>query len=114
MPTTSDAQTAVTRREGRHSATPASLGCAGPVERVDTVQDPVQAEVDPSSAYSSPAALGAIADHQPITPIIETVRGLLVGTPVGSSGWLAVAWCGGLLVVSCAAASALFRRRTAR
>ena len=71
-----------------------------------------------SSAFvptdTMPAALGAIADHQPITPIIETVRGLLVGTPVGSSGWLAVAWCGGLLVVSCAAASALFRRRTAR
>jgi ABC-2 type transport system permease protein len=61
-----------------------------------------------------PAALRAIADHQPITPIIETVRGFLIGTPVGSSGWLALAWCGGLLLASYAAASALFRRRATR
>jgi ABC-2 type transport system permease protein len=71
-----------------------------------------------SSAFvptdTMPAALRAIADHQPITPIIETVRGLLVGTPVGSSGWLALAWCGGLLLVSYAAASALFRRQAGR
>ena len=38
--------------------------------------------------------------RQPITPIIETVRGLLVGTPVGPGGWLALAWCAGLLVAS--------------
>jgi ABC-2 type transport system permease protein len=71
-----------------------------------------------SSAFvpteTMPAVLQAIADHQPITPIIETVRGLLIGTPIGSSGWLAVAWCGGLLLVSYAAASTLFRRRMAR
>jgi ABC-2 type transport system permease protein len=41
-------------------------------------------------------------------------RGLLLDTPVGSSGWLAPAWCGGLLVFSYAVASALFRSRTAR
>jgi ABC-2 type transport system permease protein len=58
--------------------------------------------------------LRAVADHQPVTPVIETVRGLLLGTPVGSNGWQAVAWCGGLLLVSYVAASALFRRRTAR
>jgi ABC-2 type transport system permease protein len=52
--------------------------------------------------------------RQPITPIIETVRGLLVGTPVGPGGWLALAWCAGLLVASYLTASALFRRRAAR
>ena len=71
-----------------------------------------------SSAFvptgTMPAVLRAVADHQPVTPIIETLRGLLLGTPVGSSGWLAVAWCGGLLVVSFALSAALFRRRTAR
>jgi ABC-2 type transport system permease protein len=71
-----------------------------------------------SSAFvptgTMPAALRVVAEHQPVTPIIETVRGLLFGTPIGSSGWLAVAWCGGLLVVSYAASAVLFRRRTAR
>jgi ABC-2 type transport system permease protein len=71
-----------------------------------------------SSAFvptgTMPAGLRAVADHQPITPIIETVRGLLLGTPVGSNAALAVAWCGGLLLASYAGAAALFRRRTAR
>jgi ABC-2 type transport system permease protein len=31
-----------------------------------------------------------VAEHQPITPVIETVRGLLTGTPIGSAGWLAL------------------------
>jgi ABC-2 type transport system permease protein len=51
--------------------------------------------------------------HQPATPVIETIRGLLLGTPVGSSPWLAVAWSAGILVASVALATALFRRRTA-
>lgn len=71
-----------------------------------------------SSAFvpteTMPAVLRVVADHQPITPIIETLRGLLLGAPIGSSGWLAAAWCGGLLVVSYTASSVLFRRRTAR
>jgi ABC-2 type transport system permease protein len=71
-----------------------------------------------SSAFvptdTMPAALRAIADHQPITPTIETVRGFLIGTPVGSNGWLALAWCGSLLLASFLTASALFRHRSAR
>jgi ABC-2 type transport system permease protein len=71
-----------------------------------------------SSAFvpidTMPGALQPIAEHQPITPVADTLRGLLLGTPIGFSGWLAVAWCGGLLVVSYVAAVALFRRRTAR
>ena len=37
--------------------------------------------------------LSWFAEHQPFTPIIETVRGLLLGTPIGTSGVLAVGWC---------------------
>ena len=33
------------------------------------------------------------AEHQPFTPIMETLRGLLMGTPVGSDGVVALAWC---------------------
>jgi ABC-2 type transport system permease protein len=43
---------------------------------------------------SMPAGLAWFAEHQPFTPIIDTVRGLLAGQPVPSStAWLAVAWC---------------------
>ena len=58
------------------------------------------------------AGLGAVAAHQPVTPITETLRGLLLGTPIGSYGWQALAWCAGLLVAAYVAATVLFRRRT--
>jgi ABC-2 type transport system permease protein len=57
------------------------------------------------------AGLRAVAEHQPVTPVTETLRGLLLGTPIGSYGWLAVGWCAGLLIASYAAATVLFRRR---
>jgi len=50
-----------------------------------------------SSAFvpteSLPDGLSWFAENQPFTPLIETVRGLLVGTPIGNSGILAVGWC---------------------
>jgi len=42
---------------------------------------------------SMPDGLSWFAENQPFTPLIETVRGLLVGTPIGDSGALAVGWC---------------------
>lgn len=57
-----------------------------------------------------PAGLGAIARHQPYTPLIEALRGLLLGTPMGNNGVLAVAWLVGILLVSYVAAGMLFRR----
>ena len=41
---------------------------------------------------SMPPALRWFAENQPFTPIMDTLRGLLLGTPIGSSGWLAIAW----------------------
>jgi ABC-2 type transport system permease protein len=71
----------------------------------------------PSSAFvpidTMPSWLHGFANNQPVTPVIETLRGLLLDTPVGTSPWLALAWCGGILVASVALAGALFRRRTA-
>ena len=58
------------------------------------------------------AGLRAVAEHQPVTPITETLRGLLLGTPIGSYGWQAMLWCGALLVGAYVAAAMLFRRRT--
>jgi hypothetical protein len=58
-----------------------------------------------------PSWLRGFAHHQPATPVIESVRGLLMGTPVGTSGWQAPAWCGGLLAASAGLTGVLFRRR---
>lgn len=71
-----------------------------------------------SSAFvptdTMPAALRPIGEHQPITPVIESIRSLLVGTPMGDSGWTALVWCCGLLTGSFALATALYRRRISR
>ena len=42
---------------------------------------------------SMPAALRGFAEYQPFTPVIETLRGLLMGTAIGHDAVLAVAWC---------------------
>ncbi|MEU5429059.1 ABC transporter permease [Streptomyces olivoreticuli] len=56
-----------------------------------------------SSAFvpvdSMPGWFRPIAEYQPFTPAIETLRGLLLGTDIGNNGWLAVAWCLGLTVL---------------
>ena len=55
---------------------------------------------------SMPAGLRWFAEHQPFTPITETLRGLLSGTAIGTDGIVAVAWC-----VVIALASYLWARR---
>jgi ABC-2 type transport system permease protein len=71
----------------------------------------------PSSAFvpveTMPTWIHGFADNQPFTPLIESLRGFLLGTPVGNSPWIALAWCVGILVVSVLATGRLFRRRTA-
>lgn len=54
------------------------------------------------------------AHNQPFTPVIDSLRGLLTGTPIGHSGLIAVAWCVGLTLVGFLWAGALFRRGAAR
>ncbi len=70
-----------------------------------------------SSAFvpidTMPTWIHGFANNQPTTPVIETIRGLLVSTPVGSSPWRALAWCGGILVASVALSGVLFRRHAA-
>ena len=70
----------------------------------------------PSSAFvpveTMPTWLHGFATYQPVTPVIETLRGLLLGLPVGASPLRAVAWCLGILVASVAVSGVLFRLRT--
>ncbi|MEW1692571.1 ABC transporter permease [Streptomyces sp. NPDC091263] len=56
-----------------------------------------------SSAFTPvdtmPGWFQPIAEYQPFTPAIETLRGLLLGTEIGNNGWLAIAWCLALTVL---------------
>ena len=48
---------------------------------------------------SMPTVLRWFAEYQPFTPIMETVRGLLLGTEIGNSAVIAIAWCVGIGIV---------------
>ncbi|MEV8093972.1 ABC transporter permease [Kitasatospora sp. NPDC085879] len=43
--------------------------------------------------HSMPGWFQPIAQYQPFTPAIETLRGLLLGTAIGNNGWITIAWC---------------------
>jgi ABC-2 type transport system permease protein len=61
-----------------------------------------------------PGWLAWFAEHQPITPIIEAIRSLLMGTPMGDSAWWAVGWCVLVIAVAAVWGSWLFRRKAGR
>jgi ABC-2 type transport system permease protein len=69
-----------------------------------------------SSAFvpvdTMPSWLHGFAHNQPITPIIETMRGLLLDLPVGTNPARAVAWCSGIILVSVVLSAVFFRLRT--
>ena len=71
----------------------------------------------PSSAFvpiaTMPAWIRGFARHQPVTPVIDAFRGLLLHIPTGNAPLVAVIWCTGLLTASIALAAVLFRRHTA-
>ncbi|MCX4639259.1 ABC transporter permease [Streptomyces sp. RPA4-5] len=63
---------------------------------------------------SMPTGLRWFAEYQPFTPVIETLRGLLMGTEVGGAAIGAVAWCLGLTLVGYLWARTAFRRSATR
>ncbi len=65
-------------------------------------------------ADTMPSWMQGFAKHQPMTPVIETLRGLWMGTPIGHQAVWALAWCGGILLVSVVAATWLFGNRTSK
>src|SRR5712692_6366504 len=71
-----------------------------------------------SSAFVSPDSMAGgvrwFAEYQPFTPVIDTLRGLLLGTPIGNSAILAVAWCAGLTLIGYLWARAVYNRNSAR
>ncbi|RUA25389.1 MAG: ABC transporter permease [Actinobacteria bacterium] len=68
-----------------------------------------------SSAFvptdTMPAPVAWFAENQPVTPIVDTIRALLAGQPVGADIWIALAWMLGILIVGYALAMLRYRRR---
>jgi ABC-2 type transport system permease protein len=68
-----------------------------------------------SSAFvptdTMPAPVAWFAENQPVTPIVNTIRDLFAGQPVGNDIWVALAWCVGILIVGYLGAMAIYRRR---
>jgi ABC-2 type transport system ATP-binding protein len=59
---------------------------------------------------SMPVGLRWFAEYQPFTPVMDTVRGLLLGSAIGNSAVIAVAWCAGITLVSYLWARKLYNR----
>jgi ABC-2 type transport system permease protein len=61
-----------------------------------------------------PSGLREFAKYQPLTPVTETVRGLLTGTPIGNTNGIAtIAWSVGIAVASYLWARHLYNHRSA-
>jgi ABC-2 type transport system permease protein len=90
---------------------------AGSPEAANGMVFPVMFLAYPSSAFvpikTMPAGLRAFAQNQPETQVIDTIRALLTGTPVGDHALLAIAWSLALIASALILASALFQRRVA-
>lgn len=69
----------------------------------------VSSAFTPTTGMSAPVR--AFAEHQPMTPIVETMRLLLTNGTVGSDLWPAIAWCVGLLVVSYVLALRIYKKK---
>jgi ABC-2 type transport system permease protein len=70
-----------------------------------------------SSAFvptdSMPGPVRAFAEHQPVTSVVNAIRGLLENQPLGDDLWIALAWCLGLVAVAYAFAMSVYRRKIA-
>jgi ABC-2 type transport system permease protein len=70
-----------------------------------------------SSAFvltrTMPGPVRAFADNQPVTSIVNTIRGLLAQQPVSADIWIALAWCLGILIVAYVLAMVTYVRKTA-
>jgi len=63
---------------------------------------------------SMPGWLQGFAQYQPFTPIIETLRALLLGTPPGWSPLLAIGWCVAIAIVGYAWSMVIYERKSVR
>ncbi|TCO45255.1 ABC transporter permease [Actinocrispum wychmicini] len=62
---------------------------------------------------SMPGGLRWFAEHQPFTPIIETLRGLLMDKPIGNNAWISLIWCAVIALAGYLWSKKLFNREFA-
>jgi ABC-2 type transport system permease protein len=63
---------------------------------------------------SMPPWLQSFAQYQPFTPFIETLRGLLLGTPLGWNPVLAIAWCAVITIAGYTWSMVVYERKSVR
>jgi ABC-2 type transport system permease protein len=63
---------------------------------------------------SMPKYLRIFAEHQPVTQVIEALRSLMVGTPMGNHAIAAIIWSLGIIVVSVPTAIYLFKNKVSK
>ncbi|MFI5832463.1 ABC transporter permease [Micromonospora sp. NPDC051300] len=61
---------------------------------------------------SMPAGLRWFAEYQPFTPIIESLRALLMAEPLGDDGWIALGWCAAIALGGYLWSRRLFNRES--
>lgn len=68
-----------------------------------------------SSAFvptnSMPGPVRWFAEHQPVTSLVNAIRAIFEGQPIGSDLWVALGWCVGILVLAYIGAMLIYRRR---
>jgi ABC-2 type transport system permease protein len=68
-----------------------------------------------SSAFvpttTMPGPVRWFAEHQPVTSIVNSIRDLFTGQPVGGDIWIALAWCLAILIVAYCFSMVVYRRK---
>ena len=68
-----------------------------------------------SSAFvpteTMPGPVRAFAENQPVTPVVEAIRGLLLNQPVGHDIRVALAWCVGLMLLAYVFAMKVYKKQ---
>jgi ABC-2 type transport system permease protein len=89
---------------------------AGSVEAANGFSFLLMFLVYPSSAFvpvaTMPGWLQGFAEHQPVTVVVESLRGLLLGGDYATDTVLAITWCAGISAAAALLAGALFTRKT--
>ncbi|MFA6908718.1 MAG: ABC transporter permease [Patescibacteria group bacterium] len=61
-----------------------------------------------------PAWLRVFAENQPVTHVIEAIRALMLGMPIGEHAWISAIWCVGIIVICVPIAGWMFRKHSGR
>jgi ABC-2 type transport system permease protein len=94
---------------GLAASTPAG---AGSMSVIVTLLPFLSGAFAPTSTM--PGWLQVFTANQPMSQVIQALRGLLLGGPLGNHGWLAVGWCAGIALTGYLWAQSAFNRRAAR